>query len=112
MLIVLVGETGPLRPIFSVTLSPRLTLVLVVKPPSSWLYSSTAHEDVPVWHWFSLTTGTGLGQTTSAFARAEPSTISAMRAPSARARMLSNDLTRRPRIQDDREIGTLVVSQR
>src|SRR5579864_8259852 len=66
MLAVLVGETGPLRAIFRVTGSPRLTLVLVGKPPRLGLSSSSPRQElVPVWHWFSLTTGIGLGQVTA-----------------------------------------------
>src|SRR6478672_7032498 len=69
MVAVLVGETGPLRPIFSVTDSPRLTLVCVVKPPRLGLSSSMPRQAlVPVLHWFSLTIGFELGQATSACA--------------------------------------------
>src|ERR1044071_7635939 len=107
MVAVLVGETGPLRPIFSVTDSPRLMLVWVVKPPRSGLFPSLPRQAlVPVLHWFSLTTGFELGQATSACAwagrnqvkrrsRPSPNTIEiALRGPIRPARIPSG---RRPR---------------
>ena len=71
MVAVLVGlRERVAMPILRVTLSPRLTLVWVVKPPRLSLSSSVRQAVVPVLHWFSLTTGTGFGQATAAWARA------------------------------------------
>src|SRR3954447_9378830 len=106
MVAVLVGEIGPLRAIFRVTLSPRLTLVLVVKPPRLALSSLVRQAVVPVLHWFSLTTGIGFGQATSACALAGPKKARKSMTPSpsisnalrGRAELARIPSRRRPRI--------------
>src|ERR1700710_20557 len=96
---VLPEETGASRPTLRVTLSPRLTLVWVVKPPRSGLGSEICQEVVPVLHWFSFTTGIGLGQATAALAAVGKSTQKASRRtprqrPSRSSRSPSGEVAR------------------